>query len=78
MKIAIPPEPQRVLGKFYNLTGNARGALRQDLESWYGKPLSNEEIGELDLIEALPGRTATIGVMHAVPQGGRRGRRSPA
>jgi len=60
-----------VLGKFYNLTGNERGTLRQDLESWYGKHFSKEEIAELDLIEALLGRTATIGVMHAAPQGGR-------
>ena len=57
-----------VLGKFYNLTGNERGTLRQDLESWYGKHFSKEEIAELDLIEALLGRTATIGVMHAAPQ----------
>src|SRR5262249_13935961 len=60
-----------VLGKFYNLVADGRGALRQDLESWFGKPLSSTEIGSLELTEALLGRTATLGIMRDVRQDGK-------
>ena len=47
-----------VVGKFYTLTGDARGALRQDLESWFGRVFDQGEIEELDLLEELIGRPA--------------------
>jgi len=59
-----------VVGKFYNLTGDARGALRQDLESWFGRVLDQAELEELDLIDELIGRTGTIGLMHQTNQNG--------
>src|SRR5262249_42051954 len=57
-------------GRFYNLTSNERGSLRQDIESWFGRALSSTEIGNLDLTEALLGRTATIGIMQNMRQDG--------
>jgi hypothetical protein len=60
-----------VLGKFYNLVSDSRGSLRQDLESWFGKPLSGAEIGNLNLVEDLLGRTATLGVMRDTRQDGK-------
>jgi hypothetical protein len=60
-----------VLGKFYNLVSDARGALRQDLESWFGKPLTAVEIANLDLVEDLLGRTATLGVIRDARQDGK-------
>jgi len=59
-----------VVGKFYNLTGDARGNLRQDLESWFGRVLDQAELEELDLLEELIGRTGTLGLAHqTTPQG---------
>jgi hypothetical protein len=65
------------VGKFYNLTANERGSLRQDLESWFGQMLTNGEIEGLDLTEALLGRTASIGIMRSTRQDGQPGRPSP-
>src|SRR5262249_55708341 len=60
-----------LLGKFYSLTADARGALRQDLESWFGKVFDSHEIGRLNLADDLLGRTATIGVMRDAGKDGR-------
>jgi hypothetical protein len=59
------------IGKFYTLTANERGALRQDLESWFGRTLSGDDIAGLDLGEALLGRTAMLGVIHNAGQNGK-------
>jgi hypothetical protein len=59
-----------IIGKFYNITSNERGLLRQDLESWFGKQLGTAELGELNLLEVLLGRTAKLGIMHNVRQDG--------
>jgi hypothetical protein len=59
-----------VIGKFYNLTGDARGNLRQDLESWFGRALDLAELEELDLILEVIGRTGTIGLMPQSNQSG--------
>jgi hypothetical protein len=53
-----------VVGKFYTLTGDARGALRQDLESWFGRVFDQGELEEIDLLAELIGRTGTLGLMH--------------
>jgi hypothetical protein len=58
------------VGKFYNLTGDARGALRQDLESWFGRVFDQGELEELDLLTELIGRTGTIGLVHNTGQNG--------
>jgi hypothetical protein len=59
-----------VVGKFYNLTGDARGNLRQDLEGWFGRVINQTELEGLDLLEELIGRTATIGLAHkTTPKG---------
>jgi hypothetical protein len=58
------------LGKFYNLTGDARGALRQDLESWFGRVFDQAELEGLDLIKELIGRTGTLGLVHQTAQSG--------
>jgi hypothetical protein len=59
-----------LVGKFYNLTGNSRGTLYQDLESWFGKVLDPADIEGLDLIEELIGRTATLGLVHNTKENG--------
>jgi len=59
------------LGKFYNLTSDARGNLRQDLESWLGRVLQDNELSEIDLCAELLGRTATLGVAHDADKNGR-------
>ena len=58
------------VGKFYNLTGDARGALRQDLESWFGRVFDQGELERIDLLEELIGRTGTLGLMHQANQNG--------
>src|SRR5215469_5101520 len=58
------------VGKFYNLTGDARSNLRQDLESWLGRVFDQAELEGLDLLEELIGRTGTIGLVHQVNQNG--------
>ena len=64
------PEEETSRGKphtvvrYYSLTASRKGNLRQDLESWFGRVFSDDEIPQLDLIAELIGRTATIGVMH--------------
>jgi hypothetical protein len=60
-----------VLGKFYSLTADARGALREDLESWFGKPLDSYEISRLNLVDDLLGRTCTLGVLRDVGKDGK-------
>jgi hypothetical protein len=59
------------VGRFYNLVSDARGALRQDLERWFGKSLTSNDIADIDLAEELLGRTATLGVMHSGRQEGK-------
>jgi hypothetical protein len=61
-----------VVGKFYNLTFDSRGALRPDLEGWYGRVLDGHDIAEINLLEDLPGRPALIGVVHDTDKTGRR------
>jgi len=70
------PEEETSRGKphtvvrYYSLTASRKGNLRQDLESWFGRVFSDEELPQLDLIAELIGRTATIGVMHDVGKDG--------
>jgi hypothetical protein len=59
------------LGKFYNLVSDARGNLRQDLESWLGRVLQDNELCEIDLCSELIGRTATLGVAHDLDKNSR-------
>jgi hypothetical protein len=59
-----------VVGKFYTLTGDARGKLREDLESWFGRVFDQGEIEELDLLVELTGRTGTLGLVHNTGQNG--------
>jgi hypothetical protein len=59
-----------VVGKFYTLTGDARGKLREDLESWFGRVFDQGEIEELDLLAELTGRTGTLGLVHNTTQNG--------
>ena len=59
-----------VVGKFYTLTGDARGTLRQDLESWLGRVFDQGEIEEIDLLTELIGRTGTLGLVHNTTQNG--------
>jgi hypothetical protein len=55
------------VGKFYSLSRNARGHLRQDLESWLGRVLEDSEFEGLDLL-TLVGRAGTIGLKHEANQ----------
>jgi hypothetical protein len=59
-----------LVGQFYNLTGDARGRLRQDLESWFGRVFEPSELDGLDLLDELIGRTGTIGLVHQAGQNG--------
>jgi hypothetical protein len=67
---AKPPPRPGVVGKFYTLTGDARGKLREDLESWFGRVFDQGEIEELDLLAELIGRTGTLGLVHNTGQNG--------
>jgi hypothetical protein len=53
-----------VVGRFYNLVANAKGALKQDVESWFGRTIEEDEFCELDLAHELIGRTCTIGIVN--------------
>jgi hypothetical protein len=57
-----------LVGKFYNFTGDSRGPLRQDLESWFGRVLDQAELEKLDLINELIGRIGQIGRIFTGPQ----------
>ena len=50
----------------YTLSLSERSALRQDIQSWMGRPLSRNELQGLDL-ESLVGKPC---VLHIVPQEG--------
>ena len=50
---------QHQIGKFYTLTNDARGTLRQDLSGWFGHELEDHEFKGFDLL-SLIGRTARI------------------
>lgn len=51
------------ISKRYTLTMGTKGNLRKDLESWRGKPFTDEELGEFDLYKML-GKRALIQIMH--------------
>jgi hypothetical protein len=58
------------IGKFYTVTDDPRGNLRQDLESWMGRTFTTDEFCALDL-EDLIGRTCTLGVANSAATDGR-------
>jgi hypothetical protein len=60
---------QHQIGKFYTLTNDARGTLRQDLSGWFGHELEDHEFKGFDLL-SLIGRTARINVIHKANQAG--------
>jgi hypothetical protein len=60
-----------VVGKFYNLVSNSRGTLKQDIESWFGRTIDEDDFCEMDLANALQGRTCTLGIVHEVAADGK-------
>lgn len=58
------PEPFS-LSKTYNFTIGEKAALRQDLESWRGKPFTAEELQTFDM-QKLVGVPCIISVIHNI------------
>ena len=52
-----------LLSRRYTMSVDPRSTLRQDLESWLGRALSDEELGRLDLSQFL-GATALLAMRH--------------
>jgi len=51
------------IGRRYTYSSNSKAALRADIESWIGRPLSGADFGRLNLSDFL-GRTCLLGVKH--------------
>jgi hypothetical protein len=54
-----------MVGRRYTFSSNAKAALRADIESWLGRPLSAADFGQLDL-STLLGMTCTLGIQHQI------------
>lgn len=54
--------------KWYTFSSSEKATLRKDLESWRGKPFSNEDFGRFDL-KLLLGIGCLIGVVHSEKNG---------
>lgn len=57
------------LSKKYTLSTNEKSNLRKDLESWRGRPFTEEEAKKFDVSRVL-GAAAVINVIHKEKQGG--------
>jgi hypothetical protein len=58
------------IGRTYTYSSDPRATLRQDIEGWLGRPLTEDDFGELDLAERI-GCTAVLGVKHELGRNGR-------
>lgn len=58
------------IGRTYTYSSDPRASLRQDIESWLGRPLTEDDFGELDLAERI-GCTAVLGVKRELGRNGR-------
>ena len=64
-----PKDMPRAISKRYTISMHMKSALRQDVESWRGKPFSDEELEHgFDLLKLL-GHACTLNVMHATNEG---------
>ena len=54
--------------KRYTLSSHEKSSLRKDLESWRGKPFTDDDFGKFD-IKVLLGIGCMIGVVHAESNG---------
>jgi hypothetical protein len=52
-----------LLARRYTLTSDPMGSLRQDLEGWFGKTLTDEALAQINLTQLL-GAVAQIAVKH--------------
>jgi hypothetical protein len=60
----------QMIGGFYNLSMNEKANLRHMLESWRGKPFSDEEIAKGVRITSVVGKACLVTVMHKQNQKG--------
>ena len=58
------------VNKRYNLTWAERSTLRNDLQSWRGRPFTNEELRKFDLKRVL-GQYCMINVLHNTSKNGK-------
>jgi hypothetical protein len=53
------------VGQFYTLVTDPRSNLCRMLEAWFGYSMPADRLAELDLSEALLGKTALLGIKHS-------------
>src|SRR5215469_18163395 len=58
-----------VIGKFYTLSSDPKATLRQDIESWEGRPLTQADFGKFD-ISTRVGSTCMLGIAHKTNDNG--------
>lgn len=56
-----------VVGKFYTLSLSTKAHLRNDLESWLGRPMTGEELASFDLFSLL-NKAVQLNVTHRTYQ----------
>lgn len=52
----------------YTLSSSDKSALRRDLESWRGRPFTEEELGKFDISNLL-GKACLLGIVHEPKNG---------
>ena len=57
-----------VISRRFTYSADRKSALRCEIESWLGRPLTAADFGKFDLSEML-GRTCMIGIKHDVREG---------
>jgi hypothetical protein len=53
-----------LLSRRYTMSGDPKSALRQDLESWLGRAISDEKVGRLNLSQFLGATALGSGTRH--------------
>ena len=64
----MPNGKRYMVQKRYTASLNEKAVLRHDLQSWRGRPFSDDELNQFDL-DTVIGANALIGIMHNVSQG---------
>jgi len=61
------------VGKYYTIMpGSTPRKLKEDLEGWFGRAMQEDELCNLNLLDELLGRAATLGVVQGEKNGKRR------